>query len=90
MIAVVAATPVDDDNTWMLARYYHGSKLLCIGAIKSELWLVQPQDWAVFETLPPGTIDDVPYHFVPADRGIALYRRRRRQLLDATNAEAAA
>ena len=30
-----------------------------------------------------GTIDEAPHHYVHADKGIALYRRRRRQLLAA-------
>jgi phenylpropionate dioxygenase-like ring-hydroxylating dioxygenase large terminal subunit len=95
---VVASTPVDDGHTWLWFRYYQDytalpllRKLLSWVAVQSELRIVQPQDWRVFRTLPEGTIDDVPYHFVRADLGIALYRRRRSELLaEATHAHAQA
>ncbi len=87
---VIAATPIDDDHTWMWFRYYQDyTRLRTIGrfiswvAIQSEMRVVQRQDWRIFEGLPEGTIDDVPFHFVRADQGITLYRRRRRELLDA-------
>jgi phenylpropionate dioxygenase-like ring-hydroxylating dioxygenase large terminal subunit len=91
--AIVAATPVDEHSSWMWFRYYEHvvglwpiSKLLTWFGVRSELWLVQPQDWKIFAGLPGGTVDDVDYHFVRADQGIALYRRRRRELLDAAAA----
>ena len=83
----VASTPVDDDHTWIFARYYSAYArpvdwLVAWFAIASEILLVQRfQDWPVFATLPPGSIDDVDYRFVQADHGIALYRRRRAELL---------
>ena len=53
-------------------------------AVQSELRVVQKQDWRVFSKMRPGTIDDVDYHLVRADLGIALYLKRRRELLDST------
>ena len=85
---LVSSTPVDDEHTWLWFRYYQDyTKLPGLGfliawlAVQSELRLVQPQDWRLFASLAPGTIDDVPYRFVHADKGIALYRKRRAELL---------
>ncbi len=86
---VASATPVDEQHTWMWFRYYQDyARFRPIGAliswlaVQSELRIVQRQDWRLFGGLAGGTIDDVPFHFVRADQGIALYRRRRRELLD--------
>lgn len=91
---VIAATPVDDENTWVWFRYYQGytrirpiGRLISWVAVQSELLVVQRQDWRIFRELPKGSIDDVPYHFVRADQGIALYRKRRRELVDEEAAE---
>lgn len=85
---LVAATPVDDHHTWLWFRYYQDystlpvlRKAIAWIAVQSELRFVQPQDWRLFATLPEGTIDDVPYRFVHADKAIALYRKRRAELL---------
>jgi phenylpropionate dioxygenase-like ring-hydroxylating dioxygenase large terminal subunit len=87
---VVSSTPVDEGHTWVWFRYHHDytrlpglRKLLAWIAVQAELRFVQPQDWRIFASLPPGTIDDVPYRFVHADQGIALYRKRRAELLAA-------
>jgi phenylpropionate dioxygenase-like ring-hydroxylating dioxygenase large terminal subunit len=81
---IAASTPIDEKSTWVMARYYHPrSKLLCWFMIQSEMRAVQKQDWRVFETLEPGTIDDVDFRLVRADEAIALYRRLRRKRLDA-------
>jgi nitrite reductase/ring-hydroxylating ferredoxin subunit len=85
---VVAGTPIDDDNTWFWARYYIArtrSRLLQTFAswasVQGEYYVVQPQDWRIFNGMAPGTIDEVEHHLVGADKAIALYKRRRRQLL---------
>ena len=83
----VAVTPAQADTSWMWFRYYFEPGPAWLGglvswiAVQSELRVVQRQDWRVFETMTPGTIDDFPYHFVRADQGIALYRRRRAEIL---------
>ncbi len=84
----VCATPVDDEHSWMWFRYYQGytgikpiGKLITWFAVQSELRVVQKQDWRVFARMTPGTIDDFPYAFVHADKAIALYRKRRAELL---------
>ncbi len=85
---VIAATPVDDHHSWMWFRYYQGytrfrplGRLICWIAVQLELRIVQRQDWRIFAGLPGGTVDDFPYRFVHADQGIALYRKRRAELL---------
>lgn len=89
---VVSATPVDDTHSWMWFRYYQGRtnvpllrKFIPWFSVLTELRLVQPQDWRLFEGLAPGSVDEVNYHLVEADQGIALYRGRRRQLLSQPN-----
>jgi phenylpropionate dioxygenase-like ring-hydroxylating dioxygenase large terminal subunit len=83
----IAATPIDADHTWLWFRYHYRRPLLGLGsmlawlAVQSELRIVQKQDWRIFSQMLPGTIDDVPYRFVHADLGIALYRKRRAELL---------
>jgi phenylpropionate dioxygenase-like ring-hydroxylating dioxygenase large terminal subunit len=93
---VAASTPVDEQHTWVWFRYYQDytqlpglQKLAAWIAVQLELRVVQAQDWRIFATLPGGTIDEAPHHFVHADLGIALYRRRRAEIL-ATAAQAAA
>lgn len=91
---VVAATPVDGASSWMWFRYYQRyvrarplraiGKLIAWASVMLELKVVQPQDWRLFAGLEPGSVDEVSYHMVRADQGIALYRRRRSELL-ATN-----
>jgi len=87
---VIAATPVDEQRSWMWFRYYQRhtafaplAKAITWIAVQAELRVVQRQDWRIFRELPGGTIDDVASHFVRADQAIALYRRRRRELLEA-------
>ncbi|MEM7019360.1 MAG: hypothetical protein AAF512_18715 [Pseudomonadota bacterium] len=87
---LAAATPVDDTNTWMWFRYYQHytqipglRKLVAWLSVQSELRVVQRQDWEIFGAMQAGTIDDVPYRFVQADRGIMMYRKKRRELLAA-------
>ncbi len=85
---LACATPVNDQRSWVWFRYYQDytdlpglRKLLAWFAVFSELAVVQRQDWRIFRGMRPGTVDQVPYHFVEADHGIALYRKRRRELL---------
>ena len=85
---MVAATPIDDNNSWMWFRYYtartnskHIQKFFSWISVQAERRIVQPQDWRIFKEMVPGTIDAVSHHLVGADRGIALYKGRRRQLL---------
>ncbi len=98
---LVAATPIDDSHSWLWFRYYQDysnlpgvRRALAWIAVQSELRIVQKQDWRIFSGFAPGTIDDVDYHLVQADLGIALYRKRRREILgrlplDTTSREAA-
>ncbi len=85
---LVAATPIDANRTWMWFRYYQDYTnlpglrwFISWFAVQSELRVVQKQDWRIFSGMLPGTIDEVPYHLVKADLGIALYRKRRREML---------
>ena len=87
---LISATPVDEENTWLWFRYQQRyttlpglRKWIAWISVKSELVWVQPQDWRIFETMTPGTLDDSPHCYVTADKGIGLYRRRRAELLDA-------
>ena len=91
---LVCATPVDDDHSWMWFRYcqtYTSSavlgKIITWLSVKTELQIVQRQDWRLFRGLPPGTIDDYDYAFVHADKAIALYRKLRAQQLEADAAK---
>jgi len=86
---VVAATPIDEGNSWMWFRYYTArtnskllQKFMSWVSVQAERRVVQPQDWRIFKGMVPGTIDDVTHRLVGADRGIALYKGRRRQLLE--------
>lgn len=85
---LACATPVDTKRSWLWFRYYQDytdlpllRRLLAAFAVFTELAFVQRQDWRIFRGMRPGTVDEIPYHFVDADRGIALYRKRRRELL---------
>ncbi len=85
---LVAATPVDATHSWVWFRYYQDYSnlpgirwLIAWLSVQSELRVVQKQDWRVFSKMTPGTVDDVDYHLVHADLGIALYLKRRRELL---------
>ena len=86
---LVAATPIDDSHSWLWFRYYQDytnlpgfRRVLSWLAVQSEVKIVQKQDWRIFSNMAPGTSDEVIYHMVQADLGIALYRKRRRELLD--------
>ena len=85
---LVAATPIDAARTWVWFRYYQDYTdlpglrwFISWFAVQSELRVVQKQDWRIFSGMLPGTVDDVPYHLVKADLGIALYRKLRRERL---------
>jgi len=87
---VIAATPVDAHHSWVWFRYYQDysnlpgiRRFISWIAVQSELRVVQKQDWRIFSRMTPGTVDDVDYHLVRADLGIALYLKRRRELLQA-------
>lgn len=89
---LVCATPVDATHSWVWFRYYQDYTgipglrwLLSWLAVQSELRVVQKQDWRVFSEMVGGSVDDVDYHLVHADLGIALYFKRRRELLASTN-----
>ena len=51
--------------------------------MKSELRVVQKQDWRIFAGMTPGTIDEYDYAFVHSDKAIALYRKLRAKELAA-------
>jgi nitrite reductase/ring-hydroxylating ferredoxin subunit len=94
---VACATPVDNQRSWVWFRYYQDYTdlpglrvLLAWFAVFTELAFVQRQDWRIFAGMQPGTVDDISYHFVEADHGIALYRKRRRELLSASRTTAPA
>ena len=96
LIILVSATPIDEEHTWLWFRYcqsYTGNrflgKMLTWISVQSELRVVQRQDWRIFESMAPGTIDSFPYVFVHADKAIGLYRKLRAQNLeeDAMKAE---
>ena len=85
----IASTPVDAQRSWVWFRYHQNvtrhpllGRLVAWLAVQSELRIVQRQDWRIFRSMAPGTIDEVDAHFVAADAGIALYRKRRRELLE--------
>jgi phenylpropionate dioxygenase-like ring-hydroxylating dioxygenase large terminal subunit len=91
---LICATPVDETHSWMWFRYcqsYTSSallgKLITWISVKTELRIVQKQDWRVLEGLVPGTIDAFDYAFVHADKAIALYRKLRAQQLEAQAAK---
>lgn len=92
---LLCATPVDDDHSWMWFRYcqsYTSSavlgKIITWISVKTELQIVQKQDWRLFKGLTPGTIDDYDYAFVHSDKAIALYRKLRAQQLESDAAQA--
>ena len=87
---LLSATPVDENTTWLWFRYQQSytrlpllRRLFAWFPVASELWLVQPQDWRIFEAMAPGTIDEVPHRYTRADQAIGLYRKTRHALLEA-------
>jgi phenylpropionate dioxygenase-like ring-hydroxylating dioxygenase large terminal subunit len=87
---LICATPVDEGHSWLWFRYCQGytgiawlGKLITWIAVKSELTVVQKQDWRIFEGMTSGTIDDFPYVFTHSDKAIARYRKLRTDRLEA-------
>ncbi len=85
---VAAATPVDDEHTWMWFRYYQSytnlplvRKLISWIAVQSEVRVVQKQDWRIFSRMTPGTLEQAPHNLVRADLAIAQYRQWRKEQL---------
>ncbi|MCB1691155.1 MAG: aromatic ring-hydroxylating dioxygenase subunit alpha [Pseudomonadales bacterium] len=81
---VVASTPATSTSSWLWFRYYQRytnlplvRKWISWLSVKLELAIVQRQDWRIFKGMAPGTIEDVDYHFVNADKPIMAYRKWR-------------
>lgn len=89
---IIITAPIDDTRTWMFIRYYQDivklpglRRLMAWLLLQYEYRVLQPQDWPLFDEMhggtTGGTVDDVPMVLVKSDQGLALYRKRRRQLL---------
>lgn len=91
---VAVGTPVDDHQTWVAANYRPSHTRAIPGIRWLEAWLAmfvdfklfQRQDRAIFEALEPGPSDLRRMALMPADRGSALWIRRWRELVAASNA----
>lgn len=95
---IIVTAPIDDARTWMFIRYYQDivklpvlRKVMAWMLLQYEYRVLQPQDWPLFDEMhggrTGGTVDDVPMNLVKSDAGLALYRKRRRQLVGDTGAE---
>ncbi len=91
---IIITAPIDDKRTWMFIRYYQDivklpvlRRVMAWMLLQYEYRILQPQDWPLFDEMhggtTGGTVDDVPMVLVKSDAGLALYRKRRRQLLAA-------
>jgi len=89
---IIITAPIDDTRTWMCIRYYQDivklpllRRVMAWILLQYEYRVLQPQDWPLFDEMhggrTGGTVDDVPMVLVKSDQGLALYRKRRRQLL---------
>ncbi len=95
LLLLVIATAVDDEHTWILARYYQRytdlpllRKFLSWVAIAFEMHVVQPQDWRIFDHMRPRDFDRHAFRLVPADKGITAYFAMRDRVLHQLDAEA--
>ena len=85
---LTAATPVDENTSWLWFRYYQGyTRSRTLGraitwlSVQSELRVVQKQDWRIFARMTPGPLEDAPHNLVRSDLAIARYRQWRKQAL---------
>jgi nitrite reductase/ring-hydroxylating ferredoxin subunit len=93
---VAVGTPVDDEHTWVAANYHPSYTKRVPGLRMVEAWLAmfvdfklfQRQDREVFERLDPGPSPLERMALMPADRGSALWIRRWRELLAASDESA--
>jgi len=93
---VAVGTPIDEHRTWVAANYHPSYTARIPGVRWLEAWLAmfvdfklfQRQDRAVFEALGNGPSSLEHMALMPADRGVALWIRRWREL--ATQSDVAA
>ncbi|MGD9679800.1 MAG: Rieske 2Fe-2S domain-containing protein [Candidatus Obscuribacterales bacterium] len=86
LAALVACTPVDEENTWIAARYFQVlvrvpfiDRLFTWFTLQAELKLIQPDDYALLKSTRPRSSRSGTSHLVAADRGIAAWHRLRKQ-----------
>lgn len=86
LAALVACTPVDQDNTWIAARYFQSliripfiDRLFTWLTLQAELKLIQPDDYALLKSTRPRSSRSGTSHLVAADRGIAAWHRLKEQ-----------
>ncbi|EPX54932.1 Vanillate O-demethylase oxygenase like protein [Cystobacter fuscus DSM 2262] len=85
--ALVAATPIDAEHTWVVFRYRSGlpvvGGLVAWFLVRTELWLIQPEDYALLRHSKPRHPARGDFHLVRADAGIALWFRLYERRLEA-------
>lgn len=76
-------TPVDEERTWVFARYYadvpFGRLAAWIGG-RFEYGLVQKQDRRILDTLPSGRLELDDYAYGTVDAGSRLWFEKRDRL----------
>lgn len=77
----VAATPIDEENTWAYARYYAHYSIPAIDRLIAKLatWVeftfVQPDDYKIIRSSKPQHSSLIANRFVPADKAIVLWHK---------------
>lgn len=81
-------TPIDDENTWIVARYYQGyvrvpllGELISWLIVQLDLNIVQKQDWQVLISQRPKQSGVGVNKLVAADKAIAMYLQHRERLI---------
>ncbi len=91
---IASATPIDDDHTWLWARYsqdyvpgWLGGRILARMAAKYDLEMVfSHQDMKMIASQQANVTGDIShYQLFEADRAIALYFAVRKQAIDGTD-----
>jgi len=90
-------TPIDDENTWVYARYYQGYMrnfvlgwlgwLVSYFALWAEFRIVQPQDTRVMFSMTPAIPDLGDCRLTKQEKGLAIWMRRRHDLRKAANGD---
>jgi hypothetical protein len=92
IVLLASMTPIDDERTWVFARYYvnmpmGGLMAWLFGAF--EYKMVQDQDKRIMDTLPKGPLQHGEYNYGKADAGSILWQKKRRKLIEAAATKAA-
>ncbi|MBK9141749.1 MAG: aromatic ring-hydroxylating dioxygenase subunit alpha [Candidatus Melainabacteria bacterium] len=86
LAALVACTPVDEENTWIASRYCQAliripfiDSLFTWLTLQADLKVIQPDDYALLKSTRPRSSRSGTSHLVAADRGIAAWHSLKEQ-----------